>query len=176
MKRQDVNSKHSRHGSGTFNGKATPLLMSHKVMFVLLGECVCGCLAVCGIEHLLRVILCAYVCAFDGQRADTKRQRSNIPANPLWQVFLPGPAATVTDPPSIFPKWQAGSIKNLPVSRRVPEPGHRQTGRCQQRCHTGCNCTISHLIPFICWSSAASRADLANCFVCSGLFAILPLR
>lgn len=99
LKRQDVNSKHSRHGSGTFNGKATPLLMSHKVMFVHLGECVCGCLAVCGIEHLLRVILRAYVCAFDGQRADTKRQRSNIPANLVWQVFLPGPAATVTDPP-----------------------------------------------------------------------------
>lgn len=61
-------------------------------------------------------------------------------------------------PPSIFPKWQASSIKNLPVSHRVPEPGHRQTGRCQQWCHTGCNCTISHLIPFICWSSAAREA------------------
>lgn len=38
--RQAVDSKHGRHGSGTFNGKATRLLMSHKVMFVVLGECV----------------------------------------------------------------------------------------------------------------------------------------
>lgn len=113
LKRQDVNSKHSRHGSGTFNSKATPLLMSHKVMFVLLGERVCGCLAVCGIEHLLGVILHAYVCAFDGQRAATKRQRSNIPANPVWQVFLPGPVATVTDPPLYIPKM-AGQLNKKP--------------------------------------------------------------
>lgn len=37
LERQDVNGKHSRHRSGTFDGKATPLLMSHKVMFVVLG-------------------------------------------------------------------------------------------------------------------------------------------
>lgn len=40
LERQDVDSKHGRHGSGTFNGEATHLLMSHEVMFVVLGESV----------------------------------------------------------------------------------------------------------------------------------------
>lgn len=73
-------------------------------MFVLLGECVCGCLAVCGGEHPVRVILCVHVRVCDGQRADIKCQRSSVPANPVWQVFLPGPAATVTDPSLYIPK------------------------------------------------------------------------
>lgn len=104
VKRQHVNGERSRHGSATFDGTATPPLMSHKVMFVLLGECVCGCLAVCGGEHPVRVILCVHVRACDGQRADIKCQRSSVPANPVWQVFLPGPAATVTDPSLYIPK------------------------------------------------------------------------
>ncbi len=40
LERQDVDSKHGRHGSDTFNSKATRLLMSHEVMFVVLRECV----------------------------------------------------------------------------------------------------------------------------------------
>lgn len=127
LERQDVNSKHSRHRSGTFNGKATPLLMSHKVMFVVLRECVSVGVLVCldstcdtaavsicvhGIVHLMCVILSLRVCmyAFDGQRADIKCQRSTGPANPVCQVSPLGPAATVTGPPT-FPKWQTGSIK-----------------------------------------------------------------
>lgn len=38
LERQDVDRKHGCHGSGTFNGKATRRLMSHDVMFVVLGE------------------------------------------------------------------------------------------------------------------------------------------
>lgn len=120
-KRQHVNGKRSRHGSATFDGTATPPLMSHKVMFVLLGECVCGCLTVCGGEHPVRVILCVHVRVCDGQRADIKRQRSSVAANPLWQVFLPGPAATVPDPSLYIPKMASRlsgkKKKKLPVSR-----------------------------------------------------------
>lgn len=42
LERQDADSKHGRHGSGTFNSKATRLLMSQEVTFVVLGEDVSG--------------------------------------------------------------------------------------------------------------------------------------
>lgn len=148
VKRQHVNGQRSRHGSATFKGTATPPLTSHKVMFVLLGECVC--LAACGGEHPVRVILCVHVRVCDGQRADIKCQRSSVPANPLWHLFLPGPPATVTDPSLYIPK----------MASRVSEPDCRRAGRCRQRCRIGYNSTISHLIPFIC-SSTAGR-EVAN--------------
>lgn len=150
VKRQHVNGQRSLHGSATFKGTATPPLMSHKVMFVLLGECVGGCLAVCGGEHPVRVILCVHVRVCDGQQADIKCQRSSVAANPLWQVFLPGPAATVTDPSLYIPK----------MASRVSERGHRRAGRCRQRCRIGCNRAISHLIPFICSSAGREVANL----------------
>lgn len=53
-------------------------------------------------------------------------------------------------PPSIFPE----------MASRAAERGHRRAGRCRQRCRIGCNCAISHLIPFIC-SSSAGR-EVAN--------------
>lgn len=72
--RQDVNSEHGRHGSGTFNGKATRPLMSRKVMLVVLREPVsvgvfglCDPartrLSVCATQCILCVSLFSRVCA-----------------------------------------------------------------------------------------------------------------
>lgn len=54
--------------------------------------------------------MCVRMHAFDGQRADKKCQRSSRPVNPVCQVSLVGPAATVIGPPT-FTKWQTGLIK-----------------------------------------------------------------
>lgn len=61
VKRQHDNGRRSRHGSATFKGTATPPLMSHKVMFVLPGECVC--LAMCAAESIQRVSSSPCTCA-----------------------------------------------------------------------------------------------------------------
>lgn len=66
----------------------------------------------------MRVIPGVHVRAHDGRRADIKCQRSGVAANPQWQVFLPGPAATVTDPSLHIPKMAS------PAS----EHGHSQVG------------------------------------------------
>ena len=51
------------------------------------------------------VPMCVRMHPFDGQRADKQCQRSSRPVNPVCQVSLVGPAATVIGPPT-FTKWQ----------------------------------------------------------------------
>lgn len=113
VKRQHVNGQRSRHGSATFKGTATPPLMSRKVMFVLLGECVCGCLAACGGEHPVRVI-------------PTVRARARARVTDSGQILSVRGAASqlirsgrcsyqvlqrrLLTPPSAFPKWLAGRL------------------------------------------------------------------
>lgn len=55
-------------------------------------------------------------------------------------------------PPSIFPKWQASSIKEggQRRGRGGLNPATDEAGRCLQRRRLGRNRSISHLIPFIC--------------------------
>lgn len=112
VKRQHVNGERSRHGSATFDGTATPPLMSHKVMFVLLGECVCGCLSPCVAASIQCVSSSVCMCArvMDSEQTLSVRGAASqlircgrCSYQVLQQLLL--------TPPSIFPKWQASSIK-----------------------------------------------------------------
>ncbi len=123
LERQDVNNIHGRQASGTLNSKATRLLMSHEVMFAVLGErasvsvlaCVWFHVQPCSnsassVCHPFSVCACVCACMNVMDREQTKSVRA--PGQLIRYVRFPpvGPAATFIGPP-IFPKWQTSSIK-----------------------------------------------------------------
>lgn len=130
LERQDVDSKRRRLGSGTFNGKATRLLMSHKVMFVVLRECVCVFLVrvlfyvrqcthralVCFFLSFLHVCVCA--CTHLMDREQTKRVRE-APIQLIQCVMRPRwvlQQQLLAQPTSHVPKMADGLNNSIHVS------------------------------------------------------------